>query len=85
MDDPGPGEGGTVRAGTKKIGAYRDDGVLHTVSTLCTHLGCSVVWNGRRGRGPLVPRVALPLDGTVLEGPAVRDLKPVDGPPGDPT
>src|SRR4051812_30153621 len=43
--DLAPGEGGTVRAGTRKIGAYRDDeGRLHTVSTMCTHMGCAVAW-----------------------------------------
>ncbi len=81
VDDLGPGEGGTVRAGTKKIGAYRDDdGVLHTVSTLCTHLGCSVVWNGaERSWDCPCHGSRFHWDGTVLEGPAVRDLKPVDG------
>ena len=36
----GPGEGGIVSAGSKKVGAYRDEaGNLHVVKPVCTHLG----------------------------------------------
>jgi glycine/D-amino acid oxidase-like deaminating enzyme/nitrite reductase/ring-hydroxylating ferredoxin subunit len=80
LDDLEPGEGGTVRTGAKKIGAYRDeDGTLHTVSTLCTHLGCSVVWNGAEKSWDCPCHGSrFHWDGTVLEGPAVKDLSPVD-------
>jgi glycine/D-amino acid oxidase-like deaminating enzyme/nitrite reductase/ring-hydroxylating ferredoxin subunit len=72
-----PGQGGTVRVGAKKVGAYRhDDGVLHTVSTVCTHMGCSVAWNGaERSWDCPCHGSRFHWDGTVLEGPAVRDLK----------
>lgn len=81
--DPGdlaPGEGGTVRKGTRKVGAYRDDtGVLHTVSTVCTHLGCSVVWNGAEKSWDCPCHGSrFHHDGTVIQGPAVKDLPPVD-------
>jgi glycine/D-amino acid oxidase-like deaminating enzyme/nitrite reductase/ring-hydroxylating ferredoxin subunit len=78
--DLAPGEGGTVRQGTKKIGAYRDEsGTLHTVSTVCTHLGCAVVWNGAETSWDCPCHGSrYHYDGTVLEGPAVKDLKPAE-------
>jgi glycine/D-amino acid oxidase-like deaminating enzyme/nitrite reductase/ring-hydroxylating ferredoxin subunit len=79
VDDLAPGEGGTVRVGTKKVGAYRDDdGTLHTVSAVCTHLGCAVTWN-RAERSWDCPchGSRFHWDGTVIEGPAVKDLAPV--------
>ena len=77
--DLAPGEGGTVRVGAKKVGAYRDDeGRLHAVSTVCTHLGCAVVWNGAETSWDCPCHGSrFHYDGTVLEGPAVKDLKPV--------
>jgi glycine/D-amino acid oxidase-like deaminating enzyme/nitrite reductase/ring-hydroxylating ferredoxin subunit len=80
VNDLAPGEGGTVRAGAKKIGAYRDDdGVLHTVSTTCTHLGCAVRWNGAEKSWDCPCHGSrFHWDGTVLEGPAVKDLEHVD-------
>jgi glycine/D-amino acid oxidase-like deaminating enzyme/nitrite reductase/ring-hydroxylating ferredoxin subunit len=79
-DDIPRGEGGTVRRGTKKIGVYRDEGgELHAVSTTCTHLGCAVVWNtGERSWDCPCHGSRFDPDGRVLEGPAVKDLSPVD-------
>jgi len=59
------------------VGASRDpDGSLHTVSPVCTHLGCRVAWN-RAERSWDCPchgsRFA--PDGQVLQGPAVRPLE----------
>ncbi len=35
-----------MRRGAGKVAAYRDDdGTLHEVSAICTHLGCQVKWN----------------------------------------
>ena len=63
-----------------KIAAHRDaDGTLHKCSAICPHLGCVVQWNdaeqswdcpchGSRFRA----------DGTVTNGPANRNLEPVD-------
>jgi glycine/D-amino acid oxidase-like deaminating enzyme/nitrite reductase/ring-hydroxylating ferredoxin subunit len=78
--DLAPGEGGTVRIGAKKVGAYRDDdGALHAVSTTCTHLGCAVHWNAAEKSWDCPCHGSrFHWDGTVLEGPAVKDLKRVD-------
>ena len=79
-DDIPRGEGGTVRVGTRKVGVYRDEGgELHAVSTLCTHLGCAVVWNtGERSWDCPCHGSRFDPDGHVLEGPAVKDLPAVD-------
>jgi glycine/D-amino acid oxidase-like deaminating enzyme/nitrite reductase/ring-hydroxylating ferredoxin subunit len=71
-----PGEGRLARVNGRKTAAYRDEeGVLHLLSPVCTHLGCHVTWNpaesswdcpchGSRFAG----------DGTVIQGPATSDL-----------
>jgi len=72
------GDGRIGRVGGREVAVSRaDDGSLHAVSAVCTHLGCLVAWNSadqswdcpchgsRFGR-----------DGHVLEGPAVRPLEP---------
>jgi len=47
LDDVPPGEGRLVQIGARKVAAYRDGaGQLHTMSPVCTHLGCIVQWNG---------------------------------------
>ena len=76
--DLAPGEGGTVRVGVKKVGAYRDeDGTLHAVSTVCTHLGCAVVWNDAETSWDCPCHGSrFHWDGKVLQGPAVKDLEP---------
>src|SRR3546814_19477639 len=41
------GAGAVISGAAGKVAAYRyEAGVLHTVSAPCTHLGCSVTWNG---------------------------------------
>jgi Rieske Fe-S protein len=59
---------------------YRDEsGTLHCVSALCTHLGCVVAFNDAETAWecPCHGSRFAP-DGTVLEGPANRPLRPVD-------
>lgn len=75
-----PGEGAIVGVRGERVAVYRDDeNRLHTLSPVCTHLACYVGWNsaekswdcpchGSRFTG----------EGTVIQGPAVRDLAPVD-------
>ena len=79
-----PGEGRLVRDGAKKVAAYRhDDGTLHVVSAICTHLGCQVKWNGaERSWDCPCHGSRYHWDGSVLQGPAVKGLEPrpqVDG------
>jgi Rieske Fe-S protein len=77
-DDIPPGEGGTIRRGAQKIGVYREEsGELHAVGIACTHLGCATVWNtAEKSWDCPCHGSRFHWDGTVLEGPAVKDLPP---------
>ncbi|HEU5144910.1 MAG TPA: FAD-dependent oxidoreductase [Dermatophilaceae bacterium] len=77
IGDLQPGEGGIVSANGEKVAGYRDDaGVLHAVSSRCTHLGCQVAWNAaeRTWDCPCHGSRFDP-DGDLLEGPARRPLE----------
>ena len=71
-----PGEGTIARIGGKHYAVSRDDsGELRVLSARCTHLGCIVGWNpaDRAWECPCHgSRFA--ADGTVVQGPATRDL-----------
>ncbi|MBV9571733.1 MAG: FAD-dependent oxidoreductase [Alphaproteobacteria bacterium] len=71
-----PGEGGLYRKGLHKVAACRDaNGVLHTRSASCTHMGCVVHWNSLEQCWdcPCHGSQFAP-DGTALNGPAVTAL-----------
>lgn len=77
-----PGEGKTLTLEGEKIAAYRDEqGELHLVSSLCTHLGCIVHWNhGEKSWDCPCHGSRFSVDGEVLEGPAYSALaKPKSG------
>jgi glycine/D-amino acid oxidase-like deaminating enzyme/nitrite reductase/ring-hydroxylating ferredoxin subunit len=80
VDSLVPGEGGVVRHNGKIIGAYRDQaGAVHGVSLTCTHLGCTVRWNAAETTWDCPCHGSrFGHDGTVLQGPAVRDLRRFD-------
>jgi glycine/D-amino acid oxidase-like deaminating enzyme/nitrite reductase/ring-hydroxylating ferredoxin subunit len=77
------GSGAVLRRGAHKVAVYRDpSGGLHEFSAACTHLGCPVKWNHAdhtwdcKCHGSRFDAL-----GHVLNGPAVKDLKPVEIPP----
>jgi glycine/D-amino acid oxidase-like deaminating enzyme/nitrite reductase/ring-hydroxylating ferredoxin subunit len=75
-----PGRGALVRNERGHCAVYRDtDGVLHARDAHCTHLGCVVHWNSTE-REWNCPCHGSRFDayGVVVNGPAVRNLKPVD-------
>jgi Rieske Fe-S protein len=77
VDALAPGQAGIVRRGASKVAAYREeDGTLHTVSAVCTHLGCQVKWNEAE-RSWDCPCHGSRFDptGRVIQGPAVKDLE----------
>jgi glycine/D-amino acid oxidase-like deaminating enzyme/nitrite reductase/ring-hydroxylating ferredoxin subunit len=77
VDELGPGEAGIVRRGAGKVAAFRDDdGEVHEVSAVCTHLGCQVKWNEAE-RSWDCPCHGSRFDptGRVIQGPAVKDLE----------
>jgi glycine/D-amino acid oxidase-like deaminating enzyme/nitrite reductase/ring-hydroxylating ferredoxin subunit len=79
-DDLPAGEGAVIFSGARRVAAYRDgEGVLHTVSAVCTHLGCEVRFNpAERSWDCACHGSRFDVDGEVLEGPAVKPLKRID-------
>jgi len=79
-EDLKAGEGAVIVSGLKKVAAYRDnEGILHTCSAVCPHLGGVLQWN------PDEKSFDCPLhgsrfttDGVVVNGPAITDLKKVE-------
>jgi Rieske Fe-S protein len=76
-----PDTGAVIRRGLKKIAVYCDHaGQLHEFSAVCPHLGCIVTWNHSE-RTWDCPCHGSRFDpfGEVLNGPAIRNLPPVEG------
>lgn len=74
------GEGKIVRIDGEAVAAYCDPGGnLHCVSATCTHMLCTVQWNGAETSWDCPCHGSrFDVDGTVLAGPAVEALAPVD-------
>ncbi|MDQ3680778.1 MAG: FAD-dependent oxidoreductase [Actinomycetota bacterium] len=80
VDDLGPGEAQVLAVGGERVAAYRDEsGSLHTVSPVCTHMGCTVTWNTAETTWdcPCHGSRFTP-GGALIQGPAVKDLEPTD-------
>jgi glycine/D-amino acid oxidase-like deaminating enzyme/nitrite reductase/ring-hydroxylating ferredoxin subunit len=74
------GSGAILRNGTSKLAIYRaDNGQLYAMSAKCTHLGCVVNWN-KAEKSWDCPCHGSRFDalGKVLNGPATKELEPVD-------
>jgi glycine/D-amino acid oxidase-like deaminating enzyme/nitrite reductase/ring-hydroxylating ferredoxin subunit len=71
-----PGTGKVVEVDGEKIAAYRDEqGVIHTLSPVCTHAACIVNWNGEEKSWDCPCHGArYDIDGSVLTGPATKNL-----------
>jgi Rieske Fe-S protein len=74
-----PGEGGVFTSDEGKIAVCRDKtGVVHACSAVCTHLGCDVAWNASEQTWDCPCHGSrFSPDGTVINGPAVSDLRRV--------
>lgn len=75
-----PGQGSIAKHGGRKVAAYRDDdGRLHAVSPVCTHMGCQVTWNvAERSWDCPCHGSRFAPNGRVIQGPAVTDLARMD-------
>ncbi|ABQ05671.1 FAD-dependent oxidoreductase [Flavobacterium johnsoniae] len=74
-----PGEGGIISSGLKKVAVYRDyDKTLKAFSAVCPHLGCIVQWNSdEKSFDCPCHGSRFATDGTVMNGPADKNLKPI--------
>ena len=77
VDEIRPGQGALVRQGLTKLAVHRDEhGALHSLSAVCTHLGCIVHWNSLEGTWDCPCHGSrFGIDGAVLNGPAVVGLE----------
>ncbi len=77
LADIAPGEGKTVRVRGERLAVHRDrKGVLHAVSSVCTHLGCTVRFNQAESTWDCPCHGSrFGTDGAVLDGPATRPLR----------
>lgn len=75
--DVAPLEGKVLDIDGKKVGVYKDvHGSVHAVHAACTHMGCNVAWNQTEKSWDCPCHGArYSVDGTVLNGPADRDLE----------
>jgi glycine/D-amino acid oxidase-like deaminating enzyme/nitrite reductase/ring-hydroxylating ferredoxin subunit len=75
-----PGDGGMVEIDGDTVGAYRDaTGAVHAVSITCTHMGCTLHWNGAETSWDCPCHGSrFATDGGVLNGPAVESLDGID-------
>jgi Rieske Fe-S protein len=71
------GEARVLEVEGEKLAVYRDEqGSIHAVSAVCRHLGCLVGWNsGERTWDCPCHGSRYRTDGTVIHGPAKRNLE----------
>ncbi|MBC7466120.1 MAG: FAD-dependent oxidoreductase [Bdellovibrio sp.] len=76
------GEGAVVRSGLTQIAAYKSlDGRTELKSAVCPHLGCVVAWNSAEKSWDCPCHGSrFSCHGHFLEGPAVKDLAPIEDP-----
>lgn len=79
-DDIAPGEGAIVESEKGKIALFKENnGTLHRLSPICTHIGCFVGWNpAEKSWDCPCHGSRFAADGTVLHGPALRNLERLD-------
>jgi glycine/D-amino acid oxidase-like deaminating enzyme/nitrite reductase/ring-hydroxylating ferredoxin subunit len=77
---PPEGQGVVAREGLRPVGVSTVDGRTCKVSAVCTHLGGVLGWNdAERSWDCPLHGSRFSADGTLLEGPAVRDLEVLTG------
>jgi len=80
LADLAPGDGKVVTFNDQKIALYKEaNGSLHAINPACTHMKCSVAWNlAERTWDCPCHGARYSIDGTVLNGPAVKNLESIE-------
>jgi Rieske Fe-S protein len=73
------GEGQVIELDGEKVAVCKlEDGARHAVSATCTHMGCIVTWNSAEKSWDCPCHGSrFNYDGTVIQGPANKDLEKV--------
>lgn len=76
----GKDEAGIFEVDGKKVAAYCDEaGATHAISAICTHMGCVVNWDGAEKTWDCPCHGSrYDVDGHVIHGPAIKNLKKID-------
>jgi glycine/D-amino acid oxidase-like deaminating enzyme/nitrite reductase/ring-hydroxylating ferredoxin subunit len=79
FEDLAPGRAAILRIDGRNVAGYRDEeGALHAVSAVCTHMGCILGWNETdRSWDCPCHGSRFALDGGIIHGPAVKPLEAV--------
>lgn len=79
-EDVPRGEGAICTVGGDKVAVYHSpEGILHTMSPICTHMHCLVGWNETEKSWDCPCHGGrFDATGKVLNGPPVTDLTPID-------
>ncbi|MGZ8161359.1 MAG: FAD-dependent oxidoreductase [Methylobacter sp.] len=74
-----PGEGKVVNTAEGNIALYKsEEGILTTLSPICTHMGCVVHWNpAEKSWDCPCHGSRFAADGKVIHGPAITDLEEI--------
>ena len=80
FSDMAVGEGRVVKVEGVTIALYKNEhGELLALKPACTHMGCHVTWNGmERSWDCPCHGARYSIDGTVLTGPADKDLESIN-------
>lgn len=80
IEDLEPGSGCIIYKGTHPVAVHKDNnGEIHSVSAVCTHLGCHVRFNsGAKTWDCPCHGSRFSVDGDVISGPTVKRLKKMD-------
>jgi glycine/D-amino acid oxidase-like deaminating enzyme/nitrite reductase/ring-hydroxylating ferredoxin subunit len=76
FDELAPGDGAVMKIDGSHVAAFKDEqGQVHAVSAVCTHMGCIVGWNRTdRTWDCACHGSRFELNGDVIHGPAVQPL-----------
>ncbi|HVT42991.1 MAG TPA: FAD-dependent oxidoreductase [Thermoanaerobaculia bacterium] len=81
VEEIAEGDGAIVSAGEQKYGVARVDGALQSVDPTCTHMGCTVAWNGAEKSWDCPCHGSrFDLEGKVINGPATTPLERAEYP-----